>query len=166
MPSRTTARSVRATDGRIRTDTNGGSRASPGRTSYSDYPVLACADAVADTTAEAPPDCLNPADPLYEQLDRANVIDRLPTVLAGTVKLLGSPLAAEPVAAPPYVVVTNVGPIMRATLEERRLVITIEAFRVKKGRERNRDEAGDTPCYVRTASTPADVLTVEIHEQQ
>lgn len=132
--------------------------------------VLTCADAVVDTTADTAaeplPDCSNPAAPLYEQLDRANVIDRLPTILSETVELVGSPLAAEPVAAPPYVVVTNVGPIMRAPLEERRLVITIEAFRVNREQETKRNTTRDTPRYVRTASIPANVLTVDIHEQR
>lgn len=116
--------------------------------------VLACADSVAEPADRS----LSPADPLYEQLDRANVIERLPTVLADTVTLLGSPLTAEPVAAPPYVVVTSVGPIMRATLEDRRLVITIEAFRVNRDWDKDRD----THRYVRTTGTPADLLTVEI----
>lgn len=115
--------------------------------------VLAAADFVVEP-ANGISITTGPGDPLRERLTRANVIERLPTILAGASKLLDTPLAAEPVAAPPYVVVTNVGPIMRATLHDRRLVITIEAFRVDRNTHR----------YVRTTNSPAEALTVEIHE--
>jgi hypothetical protein len=97
-----------------------------------------------------------PADLLREQLRHTGVIERLPVVLTGAVETIGKSLPAEPVVSPPYIVVTNVGPIMRATLDSERLVITIEAFRVDR----------DTRQYVRTSDAPDEVLVVDIHDHR
>jgi len=106
--------------------------------------TLACADSVAaadDSTTEA----------FERALRRAGVLDALPGVLAGAADALGTSLPAEPVAAPPYVVVTRAGPVARATLPDRgRLVVTVVAF------ERHGDG------WVRHAETPARALRVEL----
>lgn len=115
--------------------------------------VLACADTVVDNRSDnrIPLD-VSLADQLREQLDRAGIIEQLPAVLTGAVDAMDASLPVEPVCAPPYIVVSNTGPIMRATVNGRRLVITIEAFRV----------CSDTRQYVRTTSNPGETLAVEI----
>ena len=113
--------------------------------------VLDCADAVVagrdDTTTEA----TRVAEPLRATLERAGVLETLPAVLAECVAVAGGRLRAEPVAAPPYVVVTSVGPVLRATLDEERLVATLRAFRVERG-----------PRYLRDARTVADAIDVDV----
>jgi hypothetical protein len=73
-------------------------------------------------------------------------------VLAGAVSAVGEQLQARPVAGPPYVVVTSVGPVLRATLAERRMVVTLELFTV--------EHDGDDPRYARRP-TDADSVAVE-----
>lgn len=58
----------------------------------------------------------------------ANVLHQLPDVLVSTVDELGGVLGAAPVPAPPYVVVTSRGVLLRATLERGRLVVELRAF--------------------------------------
>lgn len=125
-----------------------------------DYPrlirtVLTCADATAASRPDGFSVADGPADLLCERLERSDVIKQLPSVLAGAVNQLNSSLTTEPVAAPPYVVVTNVGPVMRATVDDRRLVITIEAFHIERNSHR----------YVRTTNVPEEALTIELPEQ-
>jgi hypothetical protein len=118
--------------------------------------VLACADTVLDCrSADGIPLDVNLGDQLCEQLDRAGIIEQLPAVLTGAVNAMDASPPVEPVGAPPYVVIANTGPIMRATLDTRRLVITIEAFRVHN----------DTRQYVRTTSDPDEALSVDIRNQ-
>lgn len=104
--------------------------------------VLACADEVA-----------GPADGLDNRLraclQERSRLHRLPDVLRGAVEAAGRELRAQPVAAPPYVVVTSVGPILRATLDDGRLVVGVRAFRREDG------------AYVRSAETPEEALVVE-----
>jgi hypothetical protein len=104
--------------------------------------VEQCADAVAaewdggtttDRSAVVPP--------LETALRRSGVYDSLPAVLAGVVSAVGGQLRTRPVAGPPYVVVTSVGPVLRATLADRRLVVTIGVFTVRR--------CGDSPRYAR-----------------
>jgi hypothetical protein len=117
--------------------------------------VLDCADAVAadwDGTATTDPDAVT--GPLRVTLDRAGVLADLPVVLRECVSAAGGRLRAEPVAAPPYVVVTSVGPVLRATLDAGRLVVTLRAFRVER--------AADGPRYVRDARTPEAAVDVQV----
>lgn len=93
--------------------------------------VGACADAVAarwngDRTADA----AAVAGPLQSCLAESGALDALPGVLVGAVDAAGGELQASPVAAPPYVAVTSRGPVLRATLDGGRLVVTVAAFRV------------------------------------
>lgn len=106
--------------------------------------VLDCADAVAagwdgDTTADRE----RVTGPLRTTLERAGILGRLPTVLRECVDATGGQLTAEPVAAPPYVVITSVGPMLRATLPGGRLVVTLRAFRI--------DRSEEGPRYTRDA---------------
>ena len=93
--------------------------------------VDSCAGAVASTwNGASVADAGVVSDRLEACLEETDVLDRLPGVLAGAVAAAGAELTAPPVAAPPYVVVTSRGPILRATADEGRLVVRIEAFRV------------------------------------
>ena len=60
--------------------------------------------------------------PYRTTLDRAGVLADAPAVLRECVEAAGEQLSADPVAAPPYVVVTSEGLLLRATLGERLLV--------------------------------------------
>ncbi len=69
-------------------------------------------------------------EPFRTTLEDRGVLAELPTVLADVVEHLGYDLPATPVAAPPYVVVTSRGLLLRATLPPGRLVIAVECFEV------------------------------------
>lgn len=117
--------------------------------------VLDCADAVAagwDGNSTAERDRVVP--PLRACLDRTGVLDALPHALAGAVAAAGYDLPAEPVAAPPYVVVTSRGPVLRATLGDGRLVVTVRAFDLKRG--------CDGARYVRGHEEPNEAVEVEM----
>jgi hypothetical protein len=117
--------------------------------------VLDCADAVAaswDGPATTDPDAVT--GPLRAALDRAGVLAELPAVLRECVAAAGGRLQADPVAAPPYVVVTSVGPVLRATLDTGRLVVTLQVVRVERD--------GNGPRYVRDAPTPEAAVDVQI----
>jgi hypothetical protein len=117
--------------------------------------VLDCADAVvAGWNGTTTTSATQVTEPLRATLERAGVLGTLPAVLAECVAAAGERLRAEPVAAPPYVVVTSVGPVLRATLDGERLVVTLRAVRVE------RDERG--PRYVRDARTVADAIDVDV----
>jgi hypothetical protein len=115
--------------------------------------VLGCADGVAESwDGTATSDRQRVVEPFERALHRGDVIDRLPVVLAGAVDVLDENLPAEPVAAPPYLTVTSVGPVLRATLSSARLVVTIHAFAIER----------DPTQYVRGPATPADALCVAL----
>lgn len=69
---------------------------------------------------------------LEAALEGAGVLEDLPTVLSDAVAATGWDLPAEPVAAPPYVVVTSRGPVLRATVDPGRLVLRFDAFDVTR----------------------------------
>ncbi|SHH69385.1 hypothetical protein [Halobaculum gomorrense] len=127
--------------------------------------VDACADAVAGRwdgedgpgAAAAPTttdrDAVVPA--MREALAAAGVLDALPGLLATGADALGARLPASPVAAPPYLVVTATGPVVRATLPDAsRLVVSLRVFDV--------DRSGATPRYRRLDRGVRETLTVEI----
>lgn len=60
---------------------------------------------------------------------RASLVD----LLRGAVGATGRELFADPVPASPYLVVTARGPLVRATLEDGRLVVLLRAFRRERG---------------------------------
>jgi len=93
--------------------------------------VGACADAVADSWDGATTgDGAALAGTLEACLAESGTHDALPGVLAAAVRAAGGTLPAEPVAGPPYVAVTSRGPVLRATLDDRRLVVELRAFRL------------------------------------
>jgi hypothetical protein len=111
-----------------------------------------CADAVAagwDGESTADRDAVT--GPLEATLRRSGILERLPAVLAGAVDAAGYQLRAEPVAAPPYVVVTSTGPVLRATVSDGRLVVSLRLFEVRRGTERR---------YRRGPSEPSAFLDV------
>jgi hypothetical protein len=115
--------------------------------------VLVCADGVTESwDGEVTTERRAVVEPFERALDSSGILDRLPAVLVGAVRALGEELPAEPVPAPPYVAITSLGPVLRATLDAGRLVITIYAFDIERGPTR----------YVRGPTDPADALTVEL----
>lgn len=115
--------------------------------------VLDCADAVAaGWDGAATTDRERVVPPLRAALERAGLLDRLPAVLDGCVAAAGYELPARPVAAPPYVVVASRGPVLRATLSDGRLVVTVRAFDVERGTETR---------YVRGPTDPGEAVAVQ-----
>ena len=115
--------------------------------------TLACADGVAESwDGDATTDRKRVVEPFERALGGAGIVARLPALLVDAVDALGEDLPAEPVAAPPYLVVTTVGPVLRATLSSARLVVTIRAFAIER----------DPTRYVRGAATPAAALAVAL----
>lgn len=95
--------------------------------------VLDVADAVAsDWTGEATTDRSAVVDPLRAGLDATGLLDRFPAVLADLITAVGRSPPARIVPQPPYVAVTSVGPVLRATLDDGRLVATLRAFLVDR----------------------------------
>lgn len=95
-------------------------------------------------------------DTLRAVLSETGLLGTYPSVLAECVAAAGGRLRAEPVADPPYVVVTAVGPVLRATLDGGRLVVTLGVLDVKRSGEAGR------PRYVRGAATPGAAVEVEV----
>jgi hypothetical protein len=115
--------------------------------------ILACADGVAKSwDSGATTERRAVVVPFERTLGSSEVMDQLPTLLVGAVHALGEELSAEPVPAPPYVAITSLGPVLRATLDSGRLVITIYAFDIER----------DPTRYVRGPADSADALTVEL----
>jgi hypothetical protein len=119
--------------------------------------VRDCADAVAaDWASEATTDRDAVTGPLRATLERAGVLGQFPAVLRECVAAAGGQLRAEPVAAPPYVVVTSVGPVLRATLDDGRLVVTFRVFAVE------RSDGGSRARYVRSGESAEEVVAVAV----
>lgn len=121
------------------------------RTEYAD--VLGTIDACADAVSS---DCGEPlgrkrtaiVEPFRSALEDSDVLAELPAVLADVVDEIDHDLPAPPAPAPPYVVVTSTGVLLRATLPPGRLVIAIEPFAVSRD---------DTPTYRRRPTLGVDV---------
>ncbi|AXR81823.1 hypothetical protein [Natrarchaeobaculum sulfurireducens] len=104
-----------------------------------------CADAVADARASTEPnDREPPREGLQAALEATGVIETLPAVLAAAVDAAGFKLRAQPVPAPPYVVVTSRGPMLRATIDPGRLVVRFDVFEVERD-----GTSGSGPTYRR-----------------
>lgn len=69
-------------------------------------------------------------DPFRTALAERDLLEQLARVLADVVDAAGYDLPETPVPAPPYVVVTSRGPLLRATIGPGRLVIRFDAFEV------------------------------------
>ncbi|EMA46374.1 hypothetical protein C448_06323 [Halococcus morrhuae DSM 1307] len=115
--------------------------------------ILDCADeVVASWDDEATTERRHVVEPFENTLVDRDITGRLPALLAGAVDALGEELPAEPVAAPPYLTITSVGPVLRATLADARLVMTIRVFAIER----------DPTRYVRGATTPSEALAVAL----
>lgn len=90
--------------------------------------------------------------PFRAALDRSGALAAAPDVLSSCVAAAGAELPADPVAGPPYVVVTGEGLLLRATLDVR-LLVRVRTFTLRRG--------ADGPRYVRTGETPEDAVVVE-----
>ena len=92
---------------------------------------------VADAVA-ADPDALVDGETLRrrlrERLAEQGLLARYPDVLRTAVAAAGCDLAADPVPAPPYVVVASTGPLLRGSTGGGRIVVALRAFTVR-GRE-------------------------------
>ncbi|RQG98074.1 hypothetical protein [Natrarchaeobius chitinivorans] len=101
-----------------------------------------CADRVADRWDTArTTDGSAVVDSLRSELERTGSLERLRLTLVDVVAAAGYELPAEPVATPPYVVVTSRGPILRATIDPGRFVIRFDAFEVVRNRASDRPPA-------------------------
>lgn len=116
--------------------------------------VAECADRVAAGRVDPPNERAAVVEPLSSLLSATGCLDRLPDCLAGAVEAAGYDLRAAPVAAPPYVAVTSVGPVCRATVADGRLVVSFELFAVGR--------TGDRRTYRRRDCEPPDSVVVEL----
>lgn len=120
--------------------------------------TLACADRVAtDWPGGGTTDRTAVVDPFESLLRASGLLETFPTVLAECVEAAGASLSARPVAAPPYVVVTSAGVLLRATLDAGRLVVTLRAFEV--------DRSGERPRYVRGPTDPESAVEVALRDR-
>lgn len=117
--------------------------------------VERCADrVVAAWAGDAATDAGAVRGPLREELDAAGALDQFPDVLAGAVGAAGRDLPAEPVAAPPYVVVTSRGPLLRAGFGTERLLLGIAVFAVERDPRRYRRRETRAWARLRPSPTP------------
>ena len=114
------------------------------------------ADPVAAPWETPPTDRAGVVEPFRAVLAESGVLDGLPTLLADAVEAAGYDLQARPVAAPPYVAVTSVGPVCRATVADGRLVVTFELFEL--------DRSGDAATYHRRDCPPMESVVVELRD--
>ncbi|NGM70973.1 hypothetical protein G6M89_18515 [Natronolimnobius sp. AArcel1] len=98
-------------------------------------PIIAaindCATQVAapwDTARTTNPDAV--VDPLRRALAERGVLAELVSLLVDVVEAIGYECHGSPVPAPPYVIVTSRGPMVRVTIDPGRLVIRFDAFEV------------------------------------
>jgi hypothetical protein len=119
--------------------------------------VAECSAAVAAAwDGDATADRAALVDPLERRLRETGVLADLPAVLIDAVDAAGGELAATPVAAPPYVVVTSTGPLLRATVDAGRLVVAFRTFAVERGGD------GGGVRYVHRGVAPAETLAVSL----
>lgn len=108
-----------------------------------------CADQVAepwDTSRTTNPDRV--VVPLRAALESVDLLEQLPRLLADAVDAAGCELQAQPVPAPPYVIVTSRGPVLRATIDPGRLVIRLDTFEVVRD---------PVPAYRRLGGVAVDI---------
>ncbi|QLG47492.1 hypothetical protein [Natrinema halophilum] len=107
--------------------------------------IDACADAIIepwDTARTTNREAI--VGGLHRSLEESGILGALPGVLVDVVSATDSQLRANPVPAPPYVVVTSRGPVLRATIDPGRLVIRFDAFDVVRD-----SDPGKPPAYRR-----------------
>lgn len=108
--------------------------------------VVDCADAVAASWDDSPTDRDAVVPPFRTALRETKTVDALAAAWADSLAHADYELSARPVPNPPYVVVTSVGVVLRATVSEGRLVATLRTF--------------DVDPYERAGTLP-ETLTVE-----
>lgn len=114
--------------------------------------VVAAAGAVVDGwDGETTSDRTAVVGPLRAALADADLLERFTDVLADCLRAIDREPPARIVPEPPYVAITSVGPVLRATLPDGRLVATLRAFVVDR-------EAGVR--YRRGPTDPEDVPEV------
>jgi hypothetical protein len=94
---------------------------------------------------------------LRERLAERDLFGRYPVVLRTAVAAAGSDLAADPVPAPPYVVVTSTGPLLRGSTATGRLLVAVRTFAAC---DRGEFETDSRTRYRRTDGSVADALDV------
>jgi hypothetical protein len=93
--------------------------------------TMRCADRVAQGwDSDSTTDRRAVVEPLSRELRETGLMARFPDLLSAAVSAAGFSLPARPVPAPPYVVVTSRGPVLRATLPAGRLVVSFLLFDV------------------------------------
>ncbi len=95
--------------------------------------AIAAGRTVAAQTNGRPTDPSTFRTELEMALQSQNVLRALPDVLGTAAAAIDTPIAGDPVPAPPYVAVTSRGPLCRGTLaDDRRLVITVALFVIER----------------------------------
>lgn len=113
--------------------------------------TLSAADAVAARVGTPATDGTAVSTALERELGDRDLFDPLLALLGDAVTAAGREFASTPVPAPPYLAVTSRGPVLRATVEDGRIVVAVEAFAVER----------DPTRYVRAGEDPATALSVE-----
>lgn len=115
----------------------------------------ACADAV---VAQWEGRCVTTRraviEPFQRCLDHTGLASRLVTLLETTVEAIGHDLPATPVAAPPYLTITSRGPVLRAVLDEQRLVIRFVVFSLTPTNGYTRGQRGTDMLVVELRASP------------
>ncbi|NHX35525.1 MULTISPECIES: hypothetical protein [Halolamina] len=124
--------------------------------------VLAAADTVAadwnplDDGRPATAERDQLVDGLRSELADGGVLETLPETLVSAVDAAGYALPATPVPAPPYVVLTTTGPVLRGTVDDGRLVVRIDCFEIVR-----QPDGVDAPvAYAHRAASPDAALSV------
>ena len=96
---------------------------------------------------------------LRERLAARDLLACYPAVLGTAVAAAGRDLAADPVPAPPHVVVTSTGPLLRGSTSDGRLLVTVRTFAVRT----DSNIGGDIGIrYRRTGASAADTLDITL----
>lgn len=99
--------------------------------------IADCADTVVrswDEHVTADPRLIT--DPLEGCLQETETLPELLDMLRSGVSAAGCTLPVDPVPAPPYLMITSLGPVLRGPTAGGRLVITITVFEVRDGSPR------------------------------
>lgn len=94
---------------------------------------------------------------LRTRLGDRGLLARYPDVLRTAVDAAGLSLAAEPVAAPPYVVVASRGPLCRGSTDDGRLVLAVRVFALRAGPNIGSESESR---YVRSEDSLAESLAI------
>jgi hypothetical protein len=123
------------------------------------------ADVAATWEGDTVTDRSRVVDPFERRLRDAGVLSLLPAALADAVDAAGYDLAAEPVAAPPYVVVTSTGPVLRATVADGRLVVAFRPFEVVRDRDGDDGDESGGVRYARRDADPASAVEARFRDR-